>query len=82
MTEFDNEEDFYSANENDTDIENNTEEYEIDPDYERYLQNSFQDDVIEDIFLKIKEYINQTAIPICEFLTREGVEIIIQNLAE
>jgi hypothetical protein len=82
MTEVDNEEDFYSATEINPEIENDNEEYEIDPEYEEYLQNSFQDDIIEDIFFKIKEYINHTALPICEFLTREGVEIIIQNLAE
>ena len=59
---------------NDNDID------EIDPDYEYYLQNEFQDSVISDIFSEIVEYISNQAIPICEHLTLEDVEIIIENI--
>ena len=56
------------------------EEYEIDPDYENYLQNSFQDEIVMSIFNDIAEYIKDQAIPICEHLTLEDVEIIIENI--
>lgn len=56
------------------------EEYEIDPDYENYLQNSFQDEIVMSIFNDIAEYIKDQAIPICEHITLEDVEIIIENI--
>ena len=56
------------------------EEYEIDPDYENYLQNSFQDEIVMSIFNDIAEYIKDQAIPICEHLTLEDIEIIIENI--
>ena len=64
----------------DISTESNDEEYEIDPEYEQYLQNSFQDEIVETIFYNIVEYIKNQAIPICEHLTQEDVEIIIENL--
>jgi hypothetical protein len=56
------------------------EEYEIDPDYENYLQNSFQDEIVMSIFNDVAEYIKDQAIPICEHLTLEDIEIIIENI--
>lgn len=56
------------------------EEYERDPEYEKFLQDQFQDEVINDIFYDIVDYVKTQAIPICEYLTREDVEIIIENL--
>ena len=60
--------------------ESNEEEYEIDPAYEQFLQNEFQDEVIDTIFYQIADYVKSQAIPICEHLTREDIEIIIENL--
>jgi hypothetical protein len=53
---------------------------EIDPQYEKYLQNDFQDKIVENIFDDIVEYIKTQAIPICEYLTIEEVECIIENI--
>ena len=53
---------------------------EIDPEYEKYLQNDFQDKIVENIFNDIVEYINTQAIPICEYLSLEEVENIIENI--
>lgn len=65
-----------------SDNEQNNEEIDIDPEYLEYLQNSFQDEIVCHLFDKIREYVNNCAIPICEYLTREDIEIIIQELAE
>ena len=63
--------------------EENNEEYDsIDPDYISYLQTSFQDKVVEDLFEDIVSYIKWTGIPMCEYLTREDIEIIIQDLGD
>ena len=56
------------------------EEYEVDPEYEKYIQNEFQDEVVDTIFYQIADYIKNQAIPICEHLTREDIEVIIENL--
>jgi hypothetical protein len=60
--------------------ESNEDEYEIDPAYEQFLQNEFQDEVVDTIFYQIADYIKNQAIPLCEHLTREDIEIIIENL--
>ena len=67
---------FISDEENKNEFEN-----EIDPDYEEYLQDSFQDEIIETIFKNIVYYIDSQAIPICEFLTRDDIEDIITTLS-
>ena len=71
MTDSENE--LYASSEN--------EQEELDPSYLLYLQNSFQDEIIQTLFLRISEYIKDTAVPICEHLTREDLEIIIQELS-
>lgn len=43
-------------------------------DHELYLQNCFQDELVNDIFDDIEDYIRTQAIPICEYLTRDSVE--------
>jgi len=60
--------------------ESHEDEYEIDPAYEQFLQNEFQDEVVDTIFYQIADYIKNQAIPLCEHLTREDIEIIIENL--
>jgi hypothetical protein len=63
------------------DDENEDEDTDtIDPEYIAYLQNSFQDKVVDDIFVNIVSYVGKTAIPICEYLTRDDIEVIIQEL--
>lgn len=52
----------------------------IDPDYEKYLQDDFQDTIIENIFTEIAEYVDRMAIPLCEYITRDDIEDIIDNL--
>jgi hypothetical protein len=64
----------------DEDTGNNNIENDIDPDYEEYLQDSFQDDIVENIFQNIVSYIDSQAIPICEFLTRDDIEDMIDDL--
>ena len=64
------------------DSEEINEEHEIDPAYLEYLQNSFQDEIVCHLFNNIREYVKNCAIPICEYLTQEDIEIIIQELAE
>lgn len=54
----------------------------IDPDHEEYLDNEFQNQIIEDIYNEVLEYINFTAAPLCEYLTMEKLEIIIDNLSK
>lgn len=56
-------------------------EDEIDPEYEKYKQNSFQDEVVDIIFEDILQYIKTNALPICEFMTKDDVEVIIDELA-
>ena len=46
-------------------------------DHEQYLQDCFQDELVDDIFNDIEDYIRDQAIPICEYLTRDSVEEII-----
>lgn len=52
----------------------------IDPNYEKYLQDDFQDTIIENIFTEIAEYVYRMAIPLCEYITRDDIEDIIDNL--
>uniref|UniRef100_A0A6C0KSH1 Uncharacterized protein n=1 Tax=viral metagenome TaxID=1070528 RepID=A0A6C0KSH1_9ZZZZ len=65
-----------------SDNEQAQEVVDIDPEYLIYLQNSFQDDIIDSLFEQIKNYVKDTGIPFCEYLTKEDIEIIIQELAE
>ena len=53
---------------------------EIDPEHIEYLQNQFQDDVVDAIFENIVDYIKEHAVPLCEFMTRDDVEVIIDEL--
>jgi hypothetical protein len=81
-----NEEEFISKSDLDenciTSGEENEESYCVDPDYVSYLQDSFQDEIVNDIFENILKYIDKTGIPICEYLTRDDIEIIIQDISE
>lgn len=76
--EYDEEDSSISIEEDDENFEENDD---LDPEYVEYLQNSFQDEIVNDLFEKIKIYVKDNAIPICEYLEREDVEIIIQELA-
>ena len=53
---------------------------DTDPEYERYLQDDFQDTIIENIFTNMAEYIEMSAISICEYITRDDIEEIIDLL--
>ena len=68
--------DLYNENVNVNENENNNE---IDPQYEEYLQNDFQDTIITDIFSQMVQYIKNQALPICEYITIDDVEYIIEN---
>jgi hypothetical protein len=75
---------FSSENRSDDDntedeIDDNLED-EIDPDYLKYIQNDFQDTIIDEIFYEIAEYIRENAIPLCEFMTRDDIEVLIDSL--
>ena len=50
---------------------------DIDSEIEEYLQNDFQDDLVNKIFEDIKNYINDQAVPLCEYLTHDDIEEII-----
>jgi hypothetical protein len=52
----------------------------LDPHYEKYLQDDFQDTIIENIFTGIAEYVDRMAIPLCEYITRDDIEDIIDAL--
>jgi hypothetical protein len=52
---------------------------EVDPEHLEYLQNQFQD-LVNDIFEQIVDYVKITSLPICEFMTRDDVEVIIDEL--
>lgn len=52
----------------------------IDPEYEKYLQDDFQDTIIENIFTRMAEYVDRMAIPLCEYITRDDIEDIIDSL--
>ena len=67
--------DLYNVNVNENVNENN----DIDPQYEEYLQNDFQDAIITDIFSQMVQYIKNQALPICEYITIDDVEYIIEN---
>ena len=65
-------------------FENGTEGDEdpdgIDPDYEKYLQDEFQDTIVDNLFNAIASYVDSQAIPICEYVTRDDIELIINEL--
>lgn len=52
----------------------------IDPDHEKYLQDEFQDTIVENVFISIAKYVDSQAIPICEYLTRDDIEVLINEL--
>ena len=52
-------------------------EYDVDPEYESYIQNSFQDEIILDIYNNLVSYIRDQALPMCEFIEQEDIEDII-----
>ena len=51
-------------------------------DYEDYLQDEFQDAIEDEIFDKVVSYIRLHALNICEFLTKDDIEPILQDLLE
>lgn len=53
---------------------------EMDPEHIEFLQNQFQDEIIESIFENIVEYVRETAVPLCEFMSKDDVEVIIDDL--
>jgi hypothetical protein len=68
--------DLFQDGENDADIDPDT----VDPNYEKYLQDDFQDKIVEDVFLAIARYVDSQAVPICEYLTRDDIEVLINEL--
>ena len=56
---------------------NDNEENIIDPQYTQYLQNSFQDEIVENIYKKIISYISDQALPLCEYIEYDDVEELI-----
>ena len=52
----------------------------IDSSYEKYLQDDFQDSIVENIFTEMAEYVDRMAIPLCEYINREDIEDIIDSL--
>ena len=52
----------------------------IDPNYEKYLQDDFQDNIVENIFTQMAEYIHTMAISLCEYMTKDDIEDIIDSL--
>lgn len=53
---------------------------ELDPDYLIYMQDEFQNELIELLFYDICEYIEETKARICGFLTRDKIEEILNAL--
>jgi hypothetical protein len=45
-----------------------------------FLQNQFQEDTVNYIFENIVDYIRENALYICEFMTRDDIEVIIDEL--
>jgi len=68
--------DLFQDGKNDADIDPDT----VDPNYENYLQDDFQDKIVEDAFLAIARYVDSQAVPICEYLTRDDIEVLINEL--
>jgi hypothetical protein len=48
--------------------------------HEEYLQEDFQDIIVRDIFEEIVDYVRTYALPLCEVLTMEDVEDIINQI--
>jgi hypothetical protein len=79
--------DFISEEHNSNDEENqsgfdseNENQHEMDPEHIEFLQNQFQDEIVDGIFENIVEYIRETAIPLCEFMSKDDIEVIIDEL--
>ena len=51
--------------------------YEVDPKHTQYLQDSFQDEIIENIYEKVSTYIRDQALPLCENIEYDDIEEII-----
>lgn len=65
------------------DIYNSAEDEETDdtdPEHLQYLQDQFQDDLVNEIFENIVDYIRDSALPLCEFMTTDDVEVVIDEL--
>lgn len=69
------------SSEEETEISTEEVVYEVDPDYEKYLQKSFQDEVVETIFYNITDYVKEHAVNLCEYMTRDDIEVIIEELS-
>ena len=54
--------------------------YEMDKDHEAYLQDTFQDEIVSDIYENLVIYIRNHALPMCEYMTQDDVENIIDEL--
>jgi len=67
------EDDVYSSAE---DVETD----ETDPEHLQYLQEQFQDDLVNEIFENIVDYVRNNALPLCEFMTPDDVEVVIDEL--
>lgn len=53
---------------------------EIDPNFEAYLQTDFQDAVVSEIFDQLKNFLVESAAPVCEFFEYEDIEDIINDI--
>jgi hypothetical protein len=45
--------------------------------HEEYLQDNFQETIVRDIFDELVDYIGSLALPLCEFMTHEDIEEIL-----
>lgn len=54
--------------------------YEMDTGYDAYLQDTFQDEIVSDIYENLVVYIRDHALPMCEYINRDDVENIIDQL--
>ena len=52
---------------------------EIDSEYENMLQNNFQDEVVSNIFHNIASYIKDQAISMCEYITEDDIEQVLNE---
>ena len=61
-------------------IDLDKESDDFDEEFFEYLQDEFQDELVQKIFDDVCDYVLNQAIPMCEFLTFEDVEEIIDAL--
>lgn len=55
---------------------------EISTEYEDYLQADFQETIVRDIFEEMVEYIRFQALPICEHITFDDVNDLIELIGQ